>query len=437
MLSRRSRRIFGTMGSLVPLLVSALSSHAFGAKVTLDYMVLANEQEYQAMNRVVEAFEKENPDIDIKVDWPSPGEYYEKLAVRLAAGTAPDITRIVIEQFQGFVLKNAFLDITSHVEKLRASDREFARQWDAYIPVLLNAFRYNGRLYGLPADWNNTLVFYNTRMFDEAGVAYPSQNWTTSDFVNIAKRLTRRGPNGVQQWGYATVPDSLFISIAPWVFTFGGRILNDDWTSVELNSPQGIAGLSFIQDMIHKHQIHPSLTDLAGTWSGALFINEKVAMTQNGRWDVPMFRAGNPSLSFDVQHQPIGPNGTRGVPFGAACLCISRTTKHPEEALRFIAFVTGPKGQEILNELGSSLPVLRTVLSSPSFINPPLPPKSQVRFIEAATYSILIPSPPNFQAMAGLISGEVLRMVRGEQSPQATALNIQQRGNPLLRRSAN
>lgn len=433
MLFRRTGRWFFGVSIFLTSVLVVLSSTVYAAKVTLDYMVLANEQEYQVMSRAVEAFEKENPDIDIRVDWPSPGEYYDKLLVRLASGTAPDITRIVIEQFQGLAIKGAFLDITSYVEKLRASDPSFARQWDDYIPVLLTAFRYNGRLYGLPADWNNTLIFYNSRLFDEAGIAYPSENWTTDDFVSIAQKLTKWGAKGVQQWGFATVPDGIFVNLAPWVLTFGGKILSDDWTRVELNRPEGINGLRFMRDLIHKYHVHPTLPELQGTWSGALFIEERVAMTQNGRWDVPMFRAGNPKLAFDVQHQPIGPTGARGVPFGAASLSISRTTKHPEEALKFVAFVTGPKGQAILNKLGSSLPVLKSVVASPEFSNPALPPKSQVRFIEAAKYSQLIPSPPSYGKLAPVIGTEVLKMLRGEQSPEQTALNIQTQGDIILK----
>ena len=49
-----------------------------------------------------------------------------------------------------------------------------------------------------------------------------------------------------------------FDCIAPWIFTFGGQILNDDWTASALTSPEAIAGLQFIDDLVNKYKVSPS-----------------------------------------------------------------------------------------------------------------------------------------------------------------------------------
>ena len=186
--------------------------------------------------------------------------------------------------------------------------------------------------------------------------------------------------------------------------------------------------------MIHGYEVHPSFPWLfaEGTWAGELFIQERTAMTQSGRWAVPMFREGNPTMEFDVQHQPIGPNGHRGIPFGAASLSISRDTKHPEEALRFVAFVTGPEGQALQNELGSSLPVLNSIITSPEFREPTKPPYNQWRFAQAVEYARLIPSPPQFRDLAPVIDQELYQMLILEQTPEQAAENIKTRGDAIL-----
>ena len=73
---------------------------------------------------------------------------------------------------------------------------------DDFYPGTLDALRWQGRLYGLPAEVLPVLIFYDKGMFDEAGVAYPQIGWTWDDFLAAATRLTRRAGGEVSRYGF-------------------------------------------------------------------------------------------------------------------------------------------------------------------------------------------------------------------------------------------
>jgi Bacterial extracellular solute-binding protein len=70
-------------------------------------------------------------------------------------------------------------------------------------PALLKGFTVDGKLYLLPEAWNNMMIYYNTKVFKEAGVSRPADDWTWDDFLALAKRLTSgEGPS--KRFGFPT-----------------------------------------------------------------------------------------------------------------------------------------------------------------------------------------------------------------------------------------
>lgn len=55
----------------------------------------------------------------------------------------------------------------------------------------LNFYNVDGKQYAIPKDFDTIGVWYNKKIFDEAGVPYPTDDWTWDDMADIAKQLTR------------------------------------------------------------------------------------------------------------------------------------------------------------------------------------------------------------------------------------------------------
>ncbi len=419
------------MLAVVILGTTLLSTVALAEPVTIEYFVLANNEELAAVKKVVAAFEKEYPNIRVNLNWVPTDSYYDKLRVRIAAGDIPDMMRIVIEEYQGLAARGVFLDLTPYIERDK-NNTDFARQWDDYIDIVLDAFKYKGRMYGMPIDWNDAIIFYNEKLFDEAGIPYPDEHWDNDEFLSIAKKLTKVSSGGrVDQYGYLITGD-WFDSIAPWVFSFGGNILSDDWSEVEINSPEGIAAIQWLHDLVREHKVSPPRTALQEMGAAQMFMTGRVAMGHYGRYMLPAFQQIK-AFDFDIQHHPYGPKGTRGVPYGAGALCIGATTKYPEECWIFAKYISGPKGQAIMNELRNSIPVLNSIVQTDEFKNPSYNPKHQWRLIEAVEYARLIPSPPGNAELIKIAQFEIDKVLLGVQSAAEAAENIKVKGDAALK----
>ncbi|MBI5091824.1 MAG: extracellular solute-binding protein [Candidatus Hydrogenedentes bacterium] len=174
----------------------------------------------------------------------------EKVIVQSLAGVGPDIFDCYYGWgLDAFVRSGIALDCTD----------EFARRGtdiDEVWPCVKKLSVYEGRVYGHPGNAHAPAVWFNKQLFDEAGVPYPSPDWTWDDFIEIAKRLTKRDERGrplqlgfIGYWEWKSV-------VSEW----GGHIFNPEGTRCLLDSPEAIAALQFMQDLTYKHHVAPSLS---------------------------------------------------------------------------------------------------------------------------------------------------------------------------------
>jgi len=421
------------------LMIFLIGSFNFGAsaeKVKLKYYVLANRQELEAEKEAIAVFEQIYPNIDIEIVHPAIREYYDKLRTLAGAGMLPDIMRIVVEEYQSFAAGGTLLALVPFVEKERKRNPYFAAQWEDFLPELVKPFYYKGDLYGLPRDWNDGIIFYNKKLFDEAGLTYPKKDWTVDEFVEIAKTITKDvdGDGKIDQYGYLLTGD-WFDSILPWIYTFGGKILDEKWEKCMVTEPESIAGIQFMADLINKYKVSPRPELVAGDapFSGIRgWMTGRVGMAHYGRYMVPAFREIE-DFDWDCQHQPFGPQGTRGVPYGVGLQCVSSTTKYPEEAFQFVTFMSGPIVQKIFNKVGNSIQVLRSIVFTKDYLHPKLPPRNQGVMIEALDYARLIPSPPRNWQIIRIACSEIERVLLGQKSAEDAAREMSKGINAVLK----
>lgn len=410
--------------SLIFLLIGGFSLVASAEKVKLEYYVLANRGEMEAEKIVVNLFEQIYPNIDIEIVWPSTGEYYDKLRALIAADMIPDLMRIVVEQYQSLAEGGALLDLLPLIEKERKENPYFATQWEDFLPELVEPFYHKGGFYGLPRGWNDATIFYNKRLFDEAGLAYPNRDWTVDDFIGIAKTLTKDidGDGTMDQYGYLLTGD-WFDSILPWVYTFGGKILDDTWKKCVATEPESIAGIQFMADLVRKYKVSPApeLVAADASFSGLRgWMTSRVGMAHYGRYMTPAFRKIE-DFDWDCQHQPSGPQGIRGVTYGVGYQCLSSTTKHPKEAFQFATFMSGPVAQKVFDEAGNSIQVLKSIIFTEDYLHPKLAPRNQGVMVEALAFARLIPSPPRNHEITRIATSEIEKVLLGLKSAEDAA----------------
>jgi len=262
----------------------------------------------------------------IKVNFVRFEDYWNQLLIRHAGGNAPDVMRNADEDFGQMRMRGALHPLTSYVE---ASNLDLSDFHD----IAIDALTVDGELWALPQDLSpRNLLYYNKAMFDEAGISYPTADWTLEDLVDAAKKLTKGSRPRVQQWGI-TWSEAHFLSTA--MLGFGGELWDENGRSV-VAGEGNVAGIEWIQSLVFEHGVAPNYLEVDPGNTLDLFKGERSAMHINGGWSVPAVARDVPDLDFGVVPLP-KPLSTV---LGQCIWTMSSQTEYPDEAWLLIEFLS-------------------------------------------------------------------------------------------------
>ena len=290
-------------------------------------------------------------------------DYADKLVAQVAGGNPPDLINIAIEGVRLSVSKGLLMPLD---DLIAANPR--ARELLAKIPrQLKDGLSVDGKLYELPSVWQAMVIYYNPRIFDEAGMPYPKAGWTWDDFLETAKALTR-GEGADKVYGYG-IPWFNFAH-QPWFLTNGTYPVSDDYAESNLAHPKMVEAAAFIGDLVNAHGVSP---DPIGLNTYEQFANGRFAMTSSGRWSVPGW-VKDGFTDFDIAPWPAKETGQ--TVFGCAGWGISPESEHPELVLSAILELISLETVVRLMEIGYQIPVYREAAEMDSFLA--APPNAQL-----------------------------------------------------------
>jgi len=352
----------------------------------------------------IKRFNARYPKVKVELQWQplgSWGEYISGFLNQAAAGNAPDIYEVAIEGFASVASKGLFVPL----DELIARDPAAKTLLADIDPNLLAGMAYgtDGKLYFFPTSWNSVVLFYNKDLFDRAGVAHPSADWTWDDFLQAAKALTRRDADGkAVQYGYF-VPGYNF-GLAPWLLTNDTDKLKQRWRESNARDPRLRESMQFLHDLIHVHKVAPGFEKGVGD---APFAAKQVAMFSAGHWPVPTLLASG-MRNVGVQSMPSRLKKTTA--FGVGGLGIMRSSSHPELAWELIKELTGPPAQKLYADTGRNIPALRSAAADPAFLK--FPGNARL-FYATAQSAIPIASPSNFSEVEDIFMRNVEAYLTG------------------------
>lgn len=298
-----------------------------------------SQSEATIIKPILAQFEEENP--DIKVDFVHiPQNYFQKIHLLFASNLAPDVVFI----------NNLYLPIYANAGMLE----EIKKYDDNFYPKSLEALSYKGKAYAIPRDISNLVVYYNKDLFAKYGVPIPSKYWTFDDLLIIAQKLTKDTNNDglTDVWGISFDEEPLFY--LPYLMSEGGGILSDDTNSIITNSPESQKGLHFYADLRNKYHVAPTKSESASATMAQMFLQEKLAMQISGRWLVPKYRE-DAKFAWNVINFPNGDKGSI-VPLDASGWAIAKSSKHKEEAMKLIEFLSSKDSIEKIAKSGLIVP---------------------------------------------------------------------------------
>ena len=378
------------------------------APVKLTYFTFSAAPDHlNDLNTIVKAFEAQYPNITIDVQTAAYADYFTKLQTDFAAGSAPDTFETDYGDFVGYADAGSLLDLST----LAAGDSTFNPA--TFYPKAYSAFQYNGKPYALPESFSDVLLFYNKTLFDAAGVAYPTANWTWFDELTAAQKLTDTS-KGI--WGiYQPVS---FFEFYKTLQQAGGSFFSADGKQATFNSAAGVTAASWLIDKANKYHVMPTAAQMGGQDDTALFKSGKLAMWVNGIWQFTGLAQS--SFQWDVQLEP--GDVQKAAHFFANGVAASAKTQHPTEAWEWLRFLSS-SSVSVTTRVNSSweLPAVSDTSLFSSYMTQTPPANRQAVFDALANVS-LQPIIPQESQMQDIVNKALQQAQLGQSSVQ-DALN--------------
>lgn len=326
--------------------------------------------------------------------------YADKITTQIAGGQSPDIINVAIEGTRLLVKQGLLAPVDEYVAQ---GGQELMA--DVAQP-LIDAFKVDGKLWQMPHAWNNMVIYYNTKMFQDAKIDPPKPDWTWDDFLETAKKLTSTsGPDQVFGFG---IPSFNF-GLQPWFLTNGTSPLTADWTQSNLNDPKMLESITFVRDLVQVHKVSPAVE---GTDPANLFATGKVAMTGFGHWPIQNFIASN-FRDFDVQYWPRKAAPT--TVYGVGGWGIGAGSANKALAWELIKELSGKQTSQAIADAGAAIPGLRSVAATESFLK--FPANSKI-FYESLNDAKAVPSPANFNEVESIFMRYYTEIMSGSTTPE-------------------
>ncbi len=289
------------------------------------------------------AFEEEYG-VTLNVQQLAFGDIRDQLRIAGPAGEGPDVI-VGAHDWLGELVLNGLL-----------SPIDLGDAAADFSEVAINAFTYDGDLYGVPYATENIAFFYNTDL-----VETPPATW--AEVRSLSEEIM---DSGAADYGYIRQEGDPY-HFFPIQTAFGGYVFGIDAegsydpSDVGIDAPGSIAALQWVQDMV-KDGLIP--TGLDGVAAETLFMDGNAAMYITGPWNIQNFL--DAGLNFAIAPAiPAGEEGGEpGKPFiGAQAFMVSAFSENPLLAQAFLTeFVAREDVQLSLYEEGNRAPALLSAL---------------------------------------------------------------------------
>lgn len=431
----------------------------------LTVAIIGTQADAEARANLVKAFEAANPGIKVRimaiqsVDWQ---DFFSKILTMVAAGTPPDVVNVATEGAQ------LFADRLAHPidEFVKRDADELTEYFDDVHPSLVEAFMYKGSLFQLPIDWNAANMYYNTSVWNQAGLDRPADNWTQVDFRETLSAMKRVGSESFMPYYWT---NRLFGGVVPWLYANNTSFLKEErstggdwlWDRFYANSPARSrlsGGYLWQQPNADAPEVYESFDFLRGLVQDGLGVrpeggggNTLVGQFAAGRigttpaggyWVQGLYEAGMKPDDYDVQFFPRWATGEGSElqrhQFGTAGYAIMKTAQDKEAAWQWLKFTASLEGMKLIFSNPNTTPSRRSMVNQELFgIKGPKHWKVFYETLDRFPATGPIPAPPQQGAVETALIKNVSLAVSGSEAQMKSALAALQRDLELaLRRTA-
>lgn len=304
---------------------------------------------------IIDGFQAKFPHIKLDIDTTPWGDFATKIPAQIAGGNAPDIWFQENAVILGYGKKGVAEDLTAYIERdLNAED---------YASILFSAKGADGKTYGIPHGLNPVALGYNKKLFTEANMPFPTDDWTYQDMIDAARKLTKdtNGDGKTDVYGFISgynITQGWF----PWIKSTGGQVLDTSLTKAMITDPKSLEGLAKWIEIAKSGISAPQAFTKAIGSEWQAFGSDKGAMYFVQYSLQTLINQEFPELDWDTVKMPKGFDGNRVVPnISNSWLIYSKAKPEAKEAAwEFLKYYLSDEAQDVLAASGSSLPLKKS-----------------------------------------------------------------------------
>lgn len=337
---------------------------------TISFMTFVNPEDAAprsvAQKQLLEAFEAANPDIKVDVQVIGWAEIAPRIVRSVAAGNPPDVTRVASDSLELEFAADTLMDLTSYIESSYDLDDYIA---DSVLDYTLDMD--NGEKKAIWIDNRAVMLYYNKAHLAEIGIEEPPKTWER--LGEVAQQLTEQGHIGMAIGLNFNGSGNGFVEwFKPAIWSAGGDLLNEGGKAA-FNSEAGVKAMQTLYDYVYKYNCITEeilSTDVDGIFQA--FTAGRVSMLcfANHR-----FTTAQQTLGDDVGIMPLPSyDGVEPSPAHVTgwMMAIPKGSAHPEEAWRFIDFMTSTEANIINAKVGGELATKNSAFADPWFDENPV-----------------------------------------------------------------
>jgi multiple sugar transport system substrate-binding protein len=367
-----------------------------------------SEADVKAMT---DAFTAANPGITVSTDFVGYEALHDKIVTDQVGGSGLyDVVLMDTPWPAEFVQAGIVTDIT---DKIPADFK------DGIFPSAWTAATYNGRYYGVPWINDTKFFFYNKQMFQEAGISGPPKTW--DEVVADARQIKAKG---IVQYPIVASWKQVEAVICDWTqlaAVFGGADFFDPQGKPLFNTGGGLAALKFMKQLLDEGLVNPASLGFIEDDVNNTMAAGQAAMALNWTYGYAVMNdpkqskvAGQIAVTASPGEGSIPTSGVNG----GMSLAITKSSKHPDEALKYALFIASEQSQEMDTSL--ALPMWKASFDKPEVTkaNPELFAAAKLQFANLVARPIV----PYYTKLSNALQVAIQLALQGKETPEQ-ALN--------------
>ncbi|MDB4896030.1 MAG: Carbohydrate transporter substrate-binding protein family [Firmicutes bacterium] len=310
-------------------------------KVTLTYWTHTHPPMVDLNKQLIAEYQKQHTNVTIDYQIIPNNDFGTKMLTSMSTGTGPDVMNMDDSALRASYMPKGML---AEVDPAALGYKSLDDLKSAYVPgAFEGAIGKDGKIYGIPSEFNVTAFIINTDAFKEANLDPNQPPKTWEQVAAMGQKLTTKDRRGF---------DLLYLH-AGWynnqlgtlLLQTGANFHTPDGKSA-LDKPESVKALQIWSDMIYKAKVaNPKVASREATQPYVDFANGKVAMTMMNPWGLASFKGTPIEGKYKVVPMPQVDPAKPVNPFYAYYWAVNGQSKVKSEAFKFIAYMSSQGGR--------------------------------------------------------------------------------------------